>query len=149
MGIWQFLNENAVAVCIVLCIVALIFIMFGHVYREQVQQALKQEFLRVPEGSLDWWSVSHLCLYAIFGFLIPNYHTTFFLAGTCFEIVEDMLSSDATTQLADCMSPNTKASNIMCQFSINDDYWYSATSDIYVNLIGYTLGSSLRTTFIR
>jgi hypothetical protein len=146
MSFWQFINENKIAICIVLCIVALLFIMFGHMYRDQVQTALKKEFVKLPATTFDWWSISHAVLFGIFGFLIPNFHTTFFTLGIGFEIVEDMLSSDATTQLSDCMCPD-KREKIMCRFSINDDYWYAKWDDIFVNLAGYSLGSSLRTTF--
>lgn len=146
MGFWEFINENAIAICIVLSVVALIFIMFGHIYREQVQLVLKQDFVKLPATTFDWWSISHAILFGIFGFLIPNYHTSFFLLGTGFEIVEDMLSGDSTTQLADCMT-NDKDSKFMCKFSINDDYWYAKWDDVFVNLLGYTLGSSARNTF--
>jgi hypothetical protein len=120
--------------------------MFGHVYREQVQNALKREFVKLPATTFDWWSISHALLFGIMGFIIPNFHTTFFLLGTGFEIFEDMLSGDQTTQLVDCMNGSNK-SNIMCKFSINDDYWYAKWDDIFVNLAGYTIGSSIRSTF--
>lgn len=143
----SFLTDNAVAVCIVLCIVSLLFIMFGHIYRDEVQLALKQEFVKLPATSFDWWSVSHAVLFGLFGLLLPNNHIGFFTLGCGFEVLEDMLSSDKSTQLADCMSPD-KDSNLMCKFSINDDYWYAKWDDVFVNLLGYSLGSSFRTTFI-
>jgi hypothetical protein len=146
MSFYAFINKHAIAICVVLSIVALLFIMFGHIYREQVQQALKKEFIKLPSTTFDWWSISHAVLFGIFGFLIPNYHTSFFLIGSGFEIFEDMLSSDASTQLADCTTPD-KDSKFMCKFSINNDYWYAKWDDIFINLLGYTLGSSLRTTF--
>jgi hypothetical protein len=146
MNLIEFLDENRIAICVILCVLALVFIMFGHVYRDQVQLALKREFVKLPATSFDWWSVSHFLLFGIMGFIIPNFHTTFFLLGTGFEIFEDMLSGDKTTQLSDCTNVSNK-SNIMCKFSINDDYWYAKWDDVFVNLAGYTIGSSLRTTF--
>ena len=145
MGLWDFINENAIGVCVVLCIVAILFIMMGHIYREQVQLALKHEFVKLPGTTFDWWSVSHALLFGIFGFLVPNYHLSFFTVGASFEVLEDMLSGNATTQLSDCMSPD-RDSKLMCQFSINDDYWYAKWDDVFVNLLGYTVGSALRTT---
>jgi len=146
MGFFEFINANCVAICIILTIVALLFIMFGHIYRDEIQQVLKQEFVKLPATTFDWWSISHAVLFGIFGFLMPNYHLSFFTAGVGFEIIEDMLSSDRTTQLADCMCPD-KESKIMCKFSINDDYWYAKWDDVFVNLLGYTTGSAIRTTF--
>lgn len=147
-SIRSFIDRYCIAICIGLSIIALVFIMFGHVYREQVQMALKREFLKLPSTTFDWWSVSHAALFGIFGFLIPDYHFSFFLVGCGFEVFEDMLSGDKSTQLADCMSPD-KDSKLMCKFSINDDYWYAKWDDVFVNLLGYTIGSSIRNTFYK
>ena len=145
MRFWEFINEYRIGICVILAIIAFIFILFGHIYRDEVQLVLKKEFVKLPATCFDWWSVSHAVLFGLFGFLIPNFHTTFFTMGICFEIFEDMLSSDTTTQLVDCKCEGNK-DNIMCKFSINDDYWYAKWDDIFVNLAGYSLGSSLRTT---
>lgn len=144
MSLWDFINNNAVGVCVALCIVAISFIMMGHIYREQVQLALKQEFVKLPSTTFDWWSVSHALLFGIFGFLIPNRHLTFFTVGAGFEVFEDMLSSNKSTQLSNCMTKD-RDSKLMCQFSIDDDYWYAKWDDVFVNLLGYTVGSALRT----
>jgi hypothetical protein len=142
----EFLNRYRYAICVVLVIVALIFICFGHIYREQVQLALKREFFRFPECSIDYWSLSHFLLFGIFGFLIPEYPLSFFIIGTGFEVIEDGLSSDKTTQFVNCTDKNNK-DNLMCKFSINDDYWYCNMTDPFVNLVGYITGSAIRTMF--
>jgi hypothetical protein len=141
---WNFINQYAVAICVVLSIVCLIFILFGHCYREQVQSKLKHEFGKFPESAIDWWSVSHLVLYAIFGFLLPERPLTFFALGLVFEGAEDLLSSAATTQLVDC---NINKDMLWCKGGIEDDYWYMNPSDPWVNLTGYILGSAIRTTW--
>jgi hypothetical protein len=143
----EFLEKNAIGICVVLSIVALVFIMIGHVYRERVQLALKKEFVKLPAVSVDWWTISHIGLYTIFGFLIPNKHSTFLAIGVLFELVEDMLSSNETTQLTDCTKLDNK-NHPMCKLSINDGYWYAKWDDIFANVLGYTLGSSIKTTFI-
>jgi hypothetical protein len=140
------LDRYCIGICVALFILALLFIMFGHIYREQVQLALKHDFVKLPATTFDWWSISHAMLFGIIGFIIPNYHFTFFTIGAFFEIFEDMLSSDKSTQLVDCMNPHNKKSNIMCKFSINDDYWYGKWDDVFVNLFGYVVGSSIRST---
>jgi hypothetical protein len=144
MDAWTFANEYAVGICVVLCIVCLVFICYGHRHREEVQLVLKNTFFTMPESPIDWWSVSHMILYAIFGFLIPEKPLTFFCIGAAFEVVKDALSSKNTTQLADCTNPRND-DNLMCKFSIGDDYWYMNSSDMYVNLLGYILGSATRT----
>jgi hypothetical protein len=146
MDFIQYITDNAVAICICLCLVAIAFIVFGHTYRDDIQTVLKQDFVKLPATTFDWWSISHAVLFGLFGFIIPNRHLSFFALGAGFEFVEDMLSSDHSTQLDDCTKPNKKE-RFMCQFSINDDYWYAKWDDIFVNLLGYTIGSSVRTTF--
>lgn len=145
MELIEFINKYSIAICILLCIIAIIFIIIGHCYREKIQMALKQEFVKLPGTTLDWWSVSHFLLFGFLGFVLPNRHFSFLMLGAAFELVEDMLSSDNTTQLADC---RTKKEGIMCALSINDDYWYAKWDDVFVNLLGYTVGSSVRTTFV-
>ena len=146
MSAWIFINKHRIGICIALTLVALLFIIVGHSYRDEIQTKLKKDFIKLPATTVDWWSVSHIILYAIFGFLIPDRHSTFLLIGVIFEIVEDMLSSDKTTQLINCLDANNK-NNIMCKFSINNDYWYGKWDDIFMNLLGYTFGSSMRNTF--
>jgi len=143
----MFIDRYAVAICIALIIVALAFIIYGNYYREKIQDMLEQELIKFPECTINWWSVSHLILYSIFGFLIPNHPLTFFTIGVGFEIVEDYLSSDATTVLANCTKLDSKVHNLMCNGSINDSYWYCNVTDPWVNITGYIIGSAIRTTF--
>ena len=142
----KFLDENKITIAVLLCVISLIFIAFGHKYRDSVQKVLQKDFIKLPATNIDWWSISHLILYGILGFIIPNQHFTFFLLGSGFEIVEDMLSSNETTQLDNCNTPD-KNEKIMCKMSIDNDYWYAKWDDIFINLLGYTVGSSARCTF--
>jgi len=140
-----FLKKYAIAICICACLLSLVFIEVGHMYREQVQLVLKREFMRLPAVSVDYWSVSHFLLFAFMGFALPDYHLTFCTIGAAFEVVEDGLSSDATTQLADCVNDK---SSLLCKTSINDNYWYAKWDDVFANLLGYTVGSACRTVFV-
>ena len=74
---WEFINKYRIGICVGLTLLALLFIVVGHKYRDQVQTKLKKEFIKLPETTVDWWSISHILLYRIFGFLIPDKHTTF------------------------------------------------------------------------
>lgn len=138
---------NPIFICVALAVLSMMFILYGHRNREVVQLTLKKDFAKLPATTVDWWTVSHLVLYAVFGFLIPNYHTTFFFIGVAFEVIEDMLSSDENTQLVKC--DRDKKRHIMCRFSQNDDYWYGKWDDVFFNLLGYTIGSSIRTSFMK
>jgi uncharacterized integral membrane protein len=144
----HFIDKHALSICAALTILALVFIVFGHKNRESVQLALTKKLVGLPATTVDLWSVSHLLLFMAFGLLIPNRHVSFLLAGATWEIVEDMLSSDETTQCDDCKTPDSR-SKIMCKFSINDGYWYAKWDDVLVDLLGYTIGSAIRTTLFK
>lgn len=134
-----------VIIVFTLFILSMIFIMFGHIYRDDVQLVLKNELIKFPESSIDWWSVSHFMLYAIIGYIIPGHPLTFFTIGLSFELFEDYLSSNQNTQLCDC---NDQAKNQLgagsfwCQ-GYEDGYWYMNPTDPMINLLGYVVGSSI------
>jgi hypothetical protein len=156
MSNWAFINENRIGICLGLVVVALIFIVIGHAFRDQIQNVLKQEICKFPECSIDYWSVSHFLLFGLFGFLIPGYHLTAFTIGASFEFTEDYLSADENTLFADCSKPcgredgmcgDNDSRKTWCN-GYQDGYWYSNMTDSFVNLIGYTLGSAIRTTLL-
>ena len=140
-------------IILMLIIFALIFIMIGHKYRESIQLRLKYNLVVLPKTTLDWWSISHFVLFFLFGIFEPGHHAKFFTIGAGFEIIEDMLASDKTTQLVDCTNPINKdryksyfISRLYCN-GLQDDYWYGKWDDIFVNLAGYVAGSALQTQY--
>ena len=139
--------ELGTAICIGAVVVSMIFIMIGHIFKDQIQSVLKTELFSLDKVVFDYWSLSHLLLYMVFGFFKPGYATTFFLLGVGFELFEDFLSSDKNTQLVKCPN-NGIMGKIMCN-GIQDGYWYGKADDIAFNLIGYVFGNSLRTTFFK
>ena len=129
-------------------IASIIFIMIGHIYREQVQARLKTPLYTAKEVILDWWSVSHFLLFAFFGFVKPGYPLAFFTAGVFFEIFEDGMASDETTQLVNCTHKkerNSVIGGILCN-GVQDGCWYGKVDDIFMNLLGYVVGQAIRTT---
>ena len=138
------MKGNYYKICIALIVVALLFIMLGHVYHETIQGPLKKKFMVFPESSIDWWSVSHFLLFGAFGFLIPERPLSAFTLGVGFELVEDFLASNESTQLSDC----SDGKGLWCN-GIQDDYWYMNPTDPWVNLLGYVTGSAIRTTWFK
>lgn len=144
----EVVKQHPHRIIIVSIIISLIFIIFGHFYHETVQAALKKPLVHVKSFDLDWWSVSHFLLFALFGFVKPGYALSFFALGTGFEVFEDMMSSDSTTQLWDCVGrKNHPCGKIFCN-GIQDSYWYGKADDIAVNLIGYVTGQAIRTSVV-
>ena len=142
----EFIDQYKYIICVILSVLAFLFIVYGHNYREQVQLYLKNEFFKLPKSSIDYWSLSHLLLFGLFGFIIPNQHFSFLTIGVAWELFEDYLCNDRDTQLVDCKIKENKQESFWCN-GLNDDYWYANYSDIFSNIVGYVIGSSIRTTF--
>lgn len=150
MKLNAFLDKHGLLIIAILLTLSCIFIVIGHKYRDQVQLVLKKNFADLPSDNIDGWSISHLALYAIIGFIKPNYHLTAFTVGAGFEVFEDYMAADKNTQLVDCKEPyDEKGKKKFFCNGRQDDYWYAKHSDIFWNLLGYTLGSALRTTFFK
>jgi hypothetical protein len=129
------------AVCVYATAAALAFILLGHVYRDTIQKPLTKPFILFPQTGLDWWSVSHFVLFALFGWCVPGRPLAAFSIGVAFELLEDFLASNGSTRLADC----GRNPDIFWCKGIQNDYWYMNPTDPWVNLTGYIVGSALRT----
>lgn len=149
MGVKEAIINYPLIIVIIMIILSLVFIMFGHIYREQVQQVLKNDLLVIPEIHMDWWSVSHFVLFMLIGFIIPGRHLEFIATGALFEMIEDFLSSDKNTQLVDCSDPKQPNGKrkIWCN-GFQHDYWYGKWDDIIFNSVGYIIGSAIRKDYI-
>ena len=143
MEFLKFIDSNSYALIIAFSIIAIIFIMIGHIFRDQIQLLLKNDLAVFPAIHLDWWSVVHFFLFSVFGFIIPNKPISFLILGAGFEAFEDYMASDAQTQLVNCTDPEKK---LWCRGK-QDHYWYAKYDDVIVNTFGYLLGSGIRTTF--
>jgi hypothetical protein len=144
----MFIHEHDITIGLLIVIV-MAFIMLGHIYQEAIQQPLKTPLMRICGQTLDYWSVSHFFFYLIIGYLCPDHFIFWAIIGTGFELTEDLLAADHNTQLVNCKDCKTKgketyAQKIWCN-GIQDDFWYSAPSDPFVNMIGYACGELLRT----
>lgn len=141
----KWLDDNWMLIIIVLIIVALVFICIGHIYRDAIQLAMKKDFLKLPATTVDWWSISHMVLFGLFGFIKPGYPLAALLAGAGFEVLEDYLSSDNTTQIVDCSITHDEdgVRKFFCN-GINTDYWYAKWDDVFWDILGYVVGQSIR-----
>ena len=146
----QFLDKYQNELVVGVSIFALLFIIIGHIYRDQIQAKFKKPLATVPAFDIDYWSVTHFMLFAFFGFVFPNHAFTFACFGAMFELFEDGVSSDDKTQLIDCKNKDTKSSfigNIYCNGDPNS-YWYAKLDDIAINVFGYITGQGIRNTFV-
>lgn len=145
----KYIDANVNKLIVSAMVVSIIFIMIGHIYKEQMQNLLLKPLYTVPSFDLDWWSVTHFLLYAFFGFVKPDYAFTFFTLGVMFEVFEDIMSSDINTKLVNCRIKKVRKSIIgkICCNGMQDSYWYSKIDDIFINLLGYVTGQGIRRTF--
>jgi hypothetical protein len=146
----NYIDDNANRIIFALLIVSIIFIMVGHIFQQKIQAMLKTPIVTIESFDLDYWSVSHFMLFAAIGFIKPDHAFTFFSLGVLFEILEDGLSSSKTTKIINCTKNSDKNSfigSIMCS-GYDDSYWYSKIDDIFINLLGYVTGQSIRKTFL-
>jgi hypothetical protein len=144
----SYLKNRKIEIVVLITLLVIAFIMFGHRHREKVQLYLKGSLYETEKVVFDWWSVSHLVYFAILGYIIPEYHFTFMMIGILWEVFEDWASADATTKLADCKNPlgADGKRRFWCN-GFQDDYWYGKWDDVFSNIVGYIIGSGLRTTF--
>jgi hypothetical protein len=139
------IDEN-IKIAGILCLVSLLFIIFGHYYPNEVQGVLKRPLFTLPAVSVDWWSISHFFFYAILSYLFPNYLMEILVISILWEIIEDGLSDAKNTQLVDCDKKNKNWFSLFwCNiFSRPGGYWYAKWDDVFFNSLGIIFGHYLK-----
>ena len=150
MGFQDLVTKHPHKLAAAMIVISIIFIMIGHIWHEEIQAKLKQPIVHVNAFDIDWWSISHFMLFGFLGFIYPNRHMSFLGLGVAWEVFEDMLSNDSQTQLWDCKRVGRRGlvGKLMCR-GYEDAYWYGKIDDIAMNLLGFTLGSAIRTTLVK
>ena len=144
MNFKYYILNYPLAIIIVVLICCLAFIVLAHYYPNQLRSVLKNKLIDVPPTTIDFWSLSHFMLFILIGFLMPDQLWGWALFGTGWELIEDYLADDNSTQLVDCeVTPNGKR-KLWCNGVKLDGYWYGKWDDVIVNILGYTVGSTLR-----
>lgn len=144
------MDNGAIKLFFIFTIISLLFILVGHIYPKDIQAVLKQPITSVSATTFDLWSVSHLVLFAVLGYIFPYYLGELLVIGILWEIVEDALAPAQNTQLADCK--NGDFSNPLKHFwcnvtSRNGDYWYAKWDDVSFDALGLIIGHWIRVNF--
>jgi len=79
---------------------------------------------------IDGWSVTHLVFFMALGFLYPDHYASALVAGIAWEGVEMGIGK------AEMMMDGKKS------HGYGKTFWYGRGSDIIMDMIGYTMGSS-------
>ena len=96
--------------------------------------------MKFPSCSINRWAIIHFFLYTYLGFVFPNNPIRWFFIGVLFEIAEDYLDMDEDTKLYDCV----KSKGFWCN-GFSKNYINMNPTDPWVNLMGYLVGQTLRT----
>lgn len=111
----------------------------------------KMSLMDLGPPKIRVWSLLHILLYMGLGILWPNNHVKFLLVGITFEWFEDCFTENKNTKLVDCNKEafmGELAKDIQCNETVMAPFLDSEWSDVLINLLGYSLGSALRTQFI-
>lgn len=91
----------------------------------------------IPGTDIDWWSVLHIVLFAILGYLFPGNFLMFFLLGAVWEVIE-------------WGTGNPDLREALLGFKFRDNkYWFGRVSDILMNGVGLAIGEYLAIKFPR
>ena len=109
-------------------------------YQFALAQGLISDFMCVDfyhheiMQKIDGWSISHLLFFMFLGYLFPGEHLQYFMLGTIWEVLECALSGSPLDQWSQDMGLSVGA---------DKHFWYGKESDIIMNMLGYTIGSSI------
>ena len=100
-------HKKELVISFYITVIAILFIMIGHVYPDQIQSKLKKKIITIPETEFDMWSVTHFGFFAILAYLFPNHLFELFIIGILWEVLEDGLSDAKNKQLVNCENNET------------------------------------------
>lgn len=104
-------------------VVAAFIVVYGvYLKRTGSSDVLQTRFARC--AGCDLWALTHFIMYAILGFLFPDYIFLFFLVGVGYELFEQWAGT-AELDLG------------------NRSWWYGRVSDVFFNWAGLVTGSAI------
>ena len=93
-------------------------------------------FHKSEELGLDGWSITHYCLYVVFGYLYPNVLVVTISLGILWELFETYVG---------IYKPDVISGFGFCELSNNryKVWWYGKWSDVVLNILGFLSGMTL------
>ena len=136
-NLYNWFVRNPHATIVSYLVVAYAFILIGHKF-QVIQKCLQYVlFSPLPSVNVDIWSITHILLYLCIGFLKPNKALEFMFLGIGFEVFEDYMASNKVTQLVNCYQGKM---SFWCNNTDLLNYWYAGFTDVFFNMLGYTIG---------
>lgn len=131
--------------CVALYIVVVLaIVVYGWILRRtETKDRLATRIYHHPIlQDIDGWSITHFLFFGCLGVLFPGQYLQFLLVGIGWEVIETVLGqnqlevSGKRLQLIGDQDDEGKPTGK------NDAYWYGKSSDIIVDILAYTLGST-------
>jgi len=125
-------------------VVVLAIILYGwFIRRNRLRDPLARQIYFHPLcQDLDGWSATHLLFFATLGVLFPGKYLQFLVVGVGWEVIETILGQNelkVSGHRLQLMGDQDEDGNPTGK---QDAYWYGRCSDILVDVVGYTLGST-------
>ena len=127
-------------ICLIYCIVCF---MYGK-YRSNNPEFNDPLLYKFGIGDMDGWSVVHIFEFILLGFLFPDYFYLTIFLGILWELFEFyceykkpkwLIGYGFTLNTVKCDNKNE------CKEQI---WWYGKISDIFFDIIGFTIGMNIR-----
>ncbi len=131
--------------CVALYIVVIIVIILHgwFIRKHHVRDPLARQIYYHPLcQDLDGWSATHLIFFGILGVLFPGKNLQFLVIGIGREVVETILGQNEIKIAGRRLQLIGDQDENGYPTGKQDAYWYGRCSDILVDVVGYTLGST-------
>lgn len=116
------------AITIILCGSILLIYIYGVLTRELWFDDDMMHSLLIPDTDIDYWSLAHLILFTFLGYYFPLYIPYFIVLGVIWEGIENATGN-----------PDIRRQFVGDGFK-GDKYWYAKISDIFIDILGLSLG---------
>lgn len=103
---------------------------------------LERRLVEQPAG-LDGWGLAHVFFFGLLGFLYPRRHAQFLLVGVAWELIESLLGQTNLRCGGSRLQLIGDTDAAGRPTGKEDAYWYGRSSDVLMDVVGYTLGSAL------
>ncbi len=92
---------------------------------------------------VDGWSVSHFVFFGLLGLMYPDRHLQFLTVGALWEVVETLLGQNRVEVSGKRLQLVGDQGSDGVSTGKDDAYWYGKSSDITIDIAGYSIGSAL------
>ncbi len=127
-------------------LVVLTIIAYGKILKKHKKADILEKKFYDCNGC-DFWGISHVLLYLLFGYFFPDKHLFFLILSIGWELFETylgthkiMIGGKRFVLIGGTDDEGNLTGEDDDNLSGDQEYWYGRISDIAFNMVGYTLG---------